>query len=171
MDVDQISDHLEIQQVLYRYCRGIDRGDVELLKSVYHHDARDAHGAFNGLAHEFAYDIVARMDAVDLVGQHSISNILIELDGDCAQVESYFQAFHPDAGGNGVVGHAFVCGRYLDRFERRSGCWKIADRRVVFDLSREPKMPPAWASSANYPKGQRRNSDPSDGMFRQIPTA
>ncbi|MDB5446065.1 MAG: hypothetical protein JWQ97_1382, partial [Phenylobacterium sp.] len=35
MGLEELAAHIEIQQVLYRYCRGVDRGDVALLASVY----------------------------------------------------------------------------------------------------------------------------------------
>jgi hypothetical protein len=36
-----------------RYCRGIDHCDEELLRGVYHADATDNHGQFNGEAADF----------------------------------------------------------------------------------------------------------------------
>lgn len=166
MTPEQVSSHIEIQQALFKYCRAIDRGDLELLKSVYHPDARDAHGAHSGLAHEFAEKIVTGMDSLGVIGQHIISNVLIELTGpDTAEVESYFQAHHPSPTEDGVIALAFSVGRYLDRFERRAGVWKIADRRVIMDYSRAPSEGPPWATAANYPKGGRREADPSHGMF------
>lgn len=45
MTPGEISAHIEIQQVLFRYCRGVDRGDKELLRSVYHPGATDNHGS------------------------------------------------------------------------------------------------------------------------------
>lgn len=165
MSPEDCSSHLEIQQVLYKYCRAIDRGDLALLKSVYHADARDAHGALDGPAHEFAEKMVAGMDTLGVIGQHIITNILIELDGDTAQVESYFQAHHPSATETGEIALAFALGRYLDRFERRDGVWRIADRRVIMDHSLAPASGPPWATSAHYPKGARREADPSHGFF------
>lgn len=165
MSPADVASHLEIQQVLYRYCRAIDRGDLELLKSVYHPDAYDAHGDKAGPAHEFAVKIISVMDALGVTGQHIIANVLIELDGDKAQVESYFQAFHPAPADSGVMALSFTLGRYLDRFERREGTWKIADRRVVFDHTRAAAEFPPWSNAANYPQGGRREADPSHGMF------
>jgi hypothetical protein len=46
-------DKQEIHEVLMRYCRGIDRCDAELLRSVYHADAVDDHGQLNGKAADF----------------------------------------------------------------------------------------------------------------------
>jgi hypothetical protein len=45
----EAADHVAIEQVLMRYARGVDRGDKELLKSVYHEGGTDDHGSFVGL--------------------------------------------------------------------------------------------------------------------------
>jgi hypothetical protein len=156
---------LEIQQLLYRYCRGVDRGDVALIKSVYHPGAHDAHGSFKGPAETFAEGIVARMDAASLIGQHHITNALIEVDGEVAHGESYFLAYHPDeAPGANRMGLAIAGGRYLDRFERRDGVWKIADRRVILDFTRQPVAGAAWRAQRNFAQGGRRQDDPSWGF-------
>lgn len=160
MDLEEISAHLQIQQVLFRYCRGVDRGDTGLIASVYHADAVDAHGAWTGPGREFAAYLVPNMDQVPLIGQHHITNILIERVGDQAEVESYFIAFHPEATEAGPA-HALVCGRYLDRFERRDGVWLIADRRVVLDVARALDRAPDWRGAAYFPAGGRRQDDPS----------
>jgi hypothetical protein len=164
MDANAAADHMEIQQVLYRYCRAVDRGDEALLRGVYHPGAIDRHGAFEGSGDAFAAMLVASMDAAPRVGQHHITNILIELDGDGADVESYFLALHPlgDAS-TGEASHVPVTGRYLDRFERRDGVWKIADRTVVLDWSAGPFAWSRWSAQGNYPQGGRREKDPSHG--------
>ncbi|MDB5446763.1 MAG: aromatic-ring-hydroxylating dioxygenase beta subunit [Phenylobacterium sp.] len=164
MGLEELAAHIEIQQVLYRYCRGVDRGDVALLASVYHPDGIDRHGAFSGLGTEFAALLVPRMDQVPTAGQHHITNVLIELNGQVANVESYYIAFHPQATEAGV-GHALVCGRYLDRFERRDGVWLIAERQVVIDVSRDLEGSSDWPGAANFPAGRRRQEDPSAALF------
>lgn len=162
MDAAAAADHIEIQQVLYRYCRGVDRGDEALLRSVYHPEAIDRHGAFTGSGEAFAAFLVPLMDAAPRVGQHHITNIIIELRGDVADVESYFLALHPmgdqETGG---ASHVPVTGRYLDRFERRGGAWRIADRTVVLDWSSTPVPWTPWPAHADYPQGGRRANDPS----------
>ena len=35
----------------------------------------------------------------------------------------------------------FLCGRYVDRFERRHGEWRIAARTVVYDWIEERERP------------------------------
>lgn len=164
MDLAEIGAHLEIQQVLYRYCRGVDRGDAALIASVYHPDAIDHHGAWFGVGKDFGAFLVPNMDVTPLTGQHHITNALIELHGDEAEVESYFVAFHPETTEAGP-GYALVCGRYIDRFARRNNVWLIADRQVVIDISRTLDRQPDWPGAAQFPRGARREADPSVRRF------
>ncbi len=56
-------DKQEIHEVMMRYCRAIDRMDEELLRSVYHPDAIDNHGLFNGAGgglHSLVHEPTAR---------------------------------------------------------------------------------------------------------------
>lgn len=167
MTLDEISARLEIQDVIYRYCRGVDRGDLALLKSVYHPDATDDHGSFKGTGHAFAEYVVARMDATPVQGQHQVTNILIEVDGATAQVESYFIAFNPelDAEKRGII--SIVTGRYLDRFEKRGGAWKIADRKVLIDWGEQGGHQQPWARLAAFTRGARGPADASHGLFKK----
>jgi hypothetical protein len=158
--------HLEIRQVLYRYCRGVDRGDRELLKRVYHADATDDHGAWKGPGQEFADYIVDALDRQSGASQHHITNVLVEVDGDAAAAESYFIAFHPYTPGGTEAEHmAFVGGRYLDRFERRDGEWRIADRKVVLDWTRADVAGESWMAADLFSRGGRREQDPSAGLL------
>ena len=52
----------------------------------------------------------------------------IELNGDIAEVETYGFAAGREPSQTALFG-----GRYLDRFERRNGVWKIARRTYVLD--------------------------------------
>ena len=165
MKLEDVAAHIEIRQVLYRYCRGVDRGDRQMLKDVYHPDATDDHGTWKGNGRAFADYIVEALDGQDAASQHHITNVLIELHGDEAAVESYFIAFHPHGQPGEAPGMAFVGGRYLDRFERRDGCWRIARRQVVLDWTREALPGEAWAAQDHFARGARRESDPSAGLL------
>jgi hypothetical protein len=96
--IQRLEDLFAIQQVLGLYCRAVDRLDIELLRSVYHPDATDAHGTFVGNAFEFveyAMSVLARNSCTS----HSISNPVIDLDGDVASVESIYRAYTRVPGG------------------------------------------------------------------------
>jgi hypothetical protein len=166
MTIDEIAAHIEIRQVLYRYCRGVDRGDEALLRTVYHPGATDDHGPWKGKGEDFAAYIVESMDQQKPNSQHHITNVLIELDGDRANVESYFLALHPyRLGAEGPDKSAFVGGRYLDRFERRDGVWRITDRRVVLDWTRSDLPGEVWQAETAFARPGRRENDPSAGLF------
>jgi hypothetical protein len=80
--------------------------------------------------------------------------------------ESYFIVFHPYTPGAGEVEHiAFVGGRYLDRFECRDGEWRIADRKVVLDWTRADVGGDPWMAADRFPRGGRRDQDPSAELF------
>ncbi len=108
-----LADRQAIVDCLHRYARRVDRGDEDLLRSAYHTDE------FLGKAHR-AFDAYQRY----------VTNTHIDLDGDDAHVESYYICVlrDDDAGRTLVNG-----GRYVDRFERRAGEWRIARRVVVME--------------------------------------
>ena len=137
--LDELLSRQEIYEVLTRYCRGVDRCDVDMIRSVYHPDAIDDHGMFKGLGTDFAPWIVAwELENIKRC-QHFIGNFSCDLHGDTAFTETYCLSFNEGTHGE----NATVYNRYIDRFERRDGVWKIAARLVVLDLTRvEPTTPP-----------------------------
>jgi len=166
MEIEDVIAELEIRRVLARYCRGVDRGDLEMLKSVYHEDATDDHGTFQGSGWAFAELLVPAMDQSALVSQHQVTNVLIERDGDVARVESYVLAFHPVPDTEtGREVHAVAGGRYLDRFEKRDGEWKIADRVVLIDWTRQALSGEDWSLQPRFTPGARGEKDPTFGLF------
>ncbi len=181
--VQLVWDRQEIERVLRTYCRAIDRLDLELLKSVYHSDATDAHGSFDGNAHEFAEYIMGRLPAVTSYGFHTITNSIIDVDGDRAVAETSYFGYHrvhpgydsissyfgeryakdADAAGTLDREHEYICGgRYLDRFERREGVWRIARRRITLEWSQcRVTSHVLEGSRADYDlPGARDRSDP-----------
>ena len=56
-----------------------------------------------------------------------IFNTSVELRGDVAHTETYWQFF----GENRVKPNILAIGRYVDRFERRDGRWAIAARVCI----------------------------------------
>ena len=154
-------DRLQLQDLVMRYCRGCDRRDFALVRSLYHDDAIDDHGAmFKGGPDEFVAWLPQATAHWDLT-RHSISNSLFVIDGDRAEGEHYVEAWHrtpaPDAR------MFIVLGRYLDRYERRDGVWKFLHRSLVFDHG---SIVPVDQESMNRmskdaPNGRPDRTDPS----------
>lgn len=131
-------DREAIRECLYRYCRGIDRADEEALRSAYWEDATDCHGAWKGSAEGFIEQALPRLRRGGR-RVHQLGNVSIELHGDVAAVESGFLALQAPADAPGR--QTFLCGRYVDRFERRRDEWRIAARTVVYDWIEERERP------------------------------
>jgi hypothetical protein len=146
--VERLADRAAIYDVMCRYCRGIDRLDFDTLRSAYHPDAIDNHGAYNGGIEGFVEWVRNRHKKIPF-SKHTIGNMIIEFTApDEAAVETYciaVQRYPSDArasltallgegagGGTGAL-DLFVYARYVDRVTRRDGAWRIQERNVVLD--------------------------------------
>lgn len=127
----------EITDVIHRYCHATDRRRWWLMDSVFHEDAVCRLSVIGGSWREFVRQGAELLAPIETT-HHQVGNIQIALDGDTAHVETYVTAFHrvpadaPPGGPFGGTGEAYdaVFGaRYVDRFERRGGRWRIAERR------------------------------------------
>ena len=74
---------------------------------------------------------------------HMTGNVLIRIDGDAAKVESYLWSVSVMPGDD--PRQVMVCGRYLDRFEKRDDEWRIAERLVVHDWFQEAPADNDWS--------------------------
>ncbi|WP_439567417.1 nuclear transport factor 2 family protein [Sphingopyxis sp.] len=140
LEIAGLLDREKIRDCLYRYCRGIDRADEALLRASYWPDGTDTHGAYRGSASGFVDWAMQALPNIER-GIHQIHNILIELQGTEAAVESYFTALQRQANSAGVRVEVHMAGRYVDRFEKRGDEWRVADRVVVFDWVEERPAP------------------------------
>jgi hypothetical protein len=168
MDIEELTARTEIHDALRRYCRGVDRVDMDLVRSVFHEDAwirfpESLHvGPIDGLI-EFAVAELPRF----IRTMHFIENSLIDFDGPTvAHVETYLSATH-----QGSELHHWkneyvkLWGRYLDRFELREGGWRIAHRSLVVDwMYRYPLE--GWFDDHPDASGARR--DGTDVSLRQV---
>jgi hypothetical protein len=150
--VQALIDKQAIYEVVLRYCRGVDRGDRELVIAAFHPDAISDHGKPINREQRASGASAAAWDGM----MHLLTNVLIELDGDQAYVESYFLSVAvvpvDDERATRVRS-----GRYLDRFERRDGDWRIAHRVLVDEWSRVDPIQDATPERARL--GQRGHED------------
>jgi hypothetical protein len=149
----------EIRRCLLRYARGVDRLDVELVRSCYHPDATDSHGSFTGTVDEFLVWVERILRRYDLT-MHFLGSPLIEFDDAAhARVETYGMAFHRATSGppeqNLVTGF-----RFIDRFELRADGWRIAQRIAVTEWSRVDHEDAWWPIPEGMLQGRRDRTDP-----------
>jgi hypothetical protein len=162
-----LEDREAIRDVIYRYCRAVDRADTELLKSCYWPDGHDDHGFFGGNAHEFS-EYVTPLLRVTTSTTHSCSNPIIELEGEKAYCETLVDVLHRVMSGDDFVYEWVQC-RYMDIFEKRDGVWKIAVRTAtldgVFYLKMDGKLPAyrGRQPDRSLPRGARH---PEDLVYR-----
>ena len=149
----------EIRRCLLRYARGVDRLDLELVRSCYHADATDSHGSFSGGVEEFLVWVERVLRRYDLT-MHFLGSPLVELDDAThARVETYGMAFHRVA--SGPPEHNLVTGfRFVDRFECRDGGWRIAQRVAVTEWSRVDHEDTWWPIPEGMQQGRRDRTDP-----------
>jgi len=160
-DVEMLKNRAEILDCVARHARGCDRHDADLLTSTYHGDGVDEHGATvnagPGYA-DWANGVHATTSANHL---HNVTTQLCEIDGEVAHAESYVMVtlLSPDE-----TSATVMCGRYLDRLERRDGEWRIALRRATVELAFTADarlLRSKYFVAQGYEQGTRDDTDPS----------
>jgi len=128
--IDHWLDVLAIREQLAEYFRALTKRDTARAQAVFHADAHEQHGPIAGNAHELTAEIVGNLGADRATVRHCI-DAWVDVDGDAALSEAgWIYIARTDAEDQ------FYAGRYLDRWERRAGEWKIAARLATVDLWR-----------------------------------
>jgi hypothetical protein len=140
-------DKQEITELLTRYLRSVDRGDVATLRSCYLPGATEDHGGlFTGPAQDYIDGITGGLTHPRARTSHNMTNLLIEVDGDTATAESYCITF-ARIKADGEYYHSFTGARMIDRLERRNGdpsTWGIAHRQLLWDWNHEAPAAEHW---------------------------
>jgi 3-phenylpropionate/cinnamic acid dioxygenase small subunit len=161
-------DRQAITEVLYRYARSCDRADEAMLRSCFHSDAQHRHGQFEGRSADFC-TLAMKIILGTKLEKHQISNVMIELEGDAAMAECHYLAYHRQPSGvEGKDEDYFNGGRFIDRFERRGGEWRIAARIGLIDF--ESFQPVTERSVGKLKPEQRSRRVPDDDLYRLMPS-
>lgn len=157
-----LADRLAIRDTVHRYCRGVDRHDVQMMDSVFFADGIDNHGDVICYRPEFAAWGNSLHEKGSLAHGHYITSQLIEVEGDTAAAESYVIFVLKRKDGTTIhVGNA----RYLDRLERRAGLWRIVLRRTVMEWRCDVTQERASDRLSTLPAGTWSYDDPSYAFF------
>jgi len=125
----RLLDRQAITECVHRYARGLDRRDVDLLRSAYHPDAVEDHGQYVG-GLDGLIDYLMDVHEPFAGYQRHITTQNVDIDGDEAHAESYFISVIRIEGSSKL---RLTAGRYNDRLERRDAEWRIAERVVVLE--------------------------------------
>jgi 3-phenylpropionate/cinnamic acid dioxygenase small subunit len=131
-------DYYAIQNLVYRYCDRLDRGDLDGMSSLFAHadvylpadpnPIRDP-GRIAAL-----YGQYTRIypDTGTPKTRHVTTNLIIEPDGDAAaRAQSYVIVFQAT---DTFRLQPVIGGRNHDRFARVDGVWRFSERRIETDL-------------------------------------
>jgi ketosteroid isomerase-like protein len=133
LSLQEISDHLEIENLLVRYCYALDDRDWDAFRSVFTPDAiidnTETGGPRAGV--EETARFLQKALAKTLISQHAISTVQLDIRGDTATARSHCSCpIVLDSGGG--KRHVFFQGLwYRDRLVRTPAGWKLAERAEV----------------------------------------
>lgn len=153
-------DRFAIQDLAALYMRGLDRLDGALLEAQFWPEAQCEYGVFSGTPADFAAFCMTMLKEHQrnhhMLGQHLIDFV----SPDEAFGEVYYQAYHRVFDESGAPRDLFIAGRYVDRYERRGGVWKIAYRSELVDWVRDDPASDAMVEATTFIMGERKPADP-----------
>ena len=159
---EQLADKQAIRDLIYTYCRAVDRIDVPLGRSVWHEDSHADYGAnyYQGPGRDVV-DLICKSHDGLISHSHQVTNILIDLDGESAGSEAYVTGTMR-LKREGQLMHMGVWARYIDTWEKRGGAWGLASRTVVYDHEEIRPVTPMGQEL----RSTRDRSDPSYAVLK-----
>jgi hypothetical protein len=132
LTVPQLSDHVEITQLLYRYGRAIDARDLTMFDTIFAPDAVVDYAVPGGTALPLPAMTAWLRESLAIfrATQHAMSSPVIELDGDRARASTYVTAVHVQVAVGGEESRAVLYGVYTDELARGPDGWRITRRRL-----------------------------------------
>jgi hypothetical protein len=125
----EMSDRIEIDQVLTRYCHAVDDRDWPVYRTVFTEDAVIDDVVTGGIRSGVEEHIVYLTRALQHItlSQHTISTILLDIDGNTAR--ALVQCICPMVVGlpGGGTQTMLLGVRYRDRLTREHGTWRISE--------------------------------------------
>lgn len=113
----------------------------------------------------------------EMLDEHQLRKLVhsycVAVDGDAAEGEVYTIATHTFVADGRDV-DVIVGGRYLDRYEKRDGTWKILERVIVTDTAHvnDPSTRDlSHPITRGTPVGTAGDDDPSERFFTLLRSA
>jgi SnoaL-like domain len=129
MSLQEMSDRMEIQDLMVRYSYAIDSRNWDALDDVFTPDAFIDYSVFGGSTGDLPSTKEFLASAMPMFGslQHMVSGTTITIDGDTAETRT--QCHNPMTIGDGDDADLMVCGLwYVDKLVRTAEGWRIKER-------------------------------------------
>ena len=130
-------DRTAIAALVYGYAEHLDAGDLDAVAALFadavYRSERGGHHVGARAVREVLGRLVKLHDDGTPRTKHVTTNLVIEIPdgGSGATARSYFTVFQATTA---IPLQPIVAGRYHDRFARREGVWRFADRLIYMDL-------------------------------------
>jgi ketosteroid isomerase-like protein len=126
LPLQEISDRLEIQDLLARYCDAVDRQDWDAFERIFTPDAVIDYSAMGGSSGGVAVTKKFLADTMPMFAsfQHLVGSTVLDLEGDTARARTI--CHNPMVWRDGDDPAMFVCGLwYRDELVRTAAGWRI----------------------------------------------
>jgi ketosteroid isomerase-like protein len=156
---DEVADRLAIRALVDAYAHGVDRRDPEGVAALFTDDGvlaiyeGDPSETQPARVRRGRGEIATALERLSryrvtthFLGQHSV-----ELAVGAATGETYCMAHHLSEVDGGVLRDRVLAIRYLDRFVRVDGVWRIAERVLVTDWADDRAVSPPDSRSGRSP--------------------
>lgn len=134
MNLQEISDRLEINNLLIDYCTALDQRDFDAFDSLFTPDAQIDYSAMGGAKGDLVTIKAWLQKTMQQfpMSQHLIANSRVWIEGDTARART--MCHNPMQMPNGEGSHqvAFLGLWYVDRLLRTADGWRIAERKEEF---------------------------------------
>lgn len=167
-DLQEMLDHFRIRKVLAEYCRGVDRVDEPLMRSIYAEESFDDHGTVKAPGPEFCSKMCDSVVVSTDTLAHSLGQSIININGDEAGAETYFIAVARETTGDGTEMCNQLGGRFVDKLVQENGQWKIQHRTVLRDWSVAIPLDHDWVLSNTLTPGERSGADHSYAILGTV---
>lgn len=157
--VTYLSHREEIVEMYWRYTRGLNRHDMDLLRSAFWPDGQVNYGPASWSSHDWILFWEGNYFKGRASQAHHLTNITMDIQDDVAHVESYLIALRRTPDQQSTI---FGCGRYIDRVDRRDGNWRIAVREFIPHCWAEAQsVLSSYFSQSSVDMGKYDRTDPS----------
>jgi hypothetical protein len=159
-ELDVLLAERAIHRVLRTCSGGVDRYDFATVRGCYRLDGTDDHGSFVGGVDDFLSFAEKSLNRFERTSDFP-GNVLIDvdLDRDVARSETYAVAYHRYTDPERCPTDMWAGPRYVDRFERRHGEWRIRTRVCAYEWRRTDRVEGEGGFADGYVRGVRSGDD------------